>query len=241
MFKSISYSSAPQQIINQVRNSILQKKLRPGDKLPAEKELMDQFGVSKQTLREALRALEYLSLIEIRKGVNGGAFVAEVDRETTIANLINFLHFKDLSIEHISEVRKVIEPYCAGIAAESISDEDLKELKATLDFSEHNSSQGYSPETTKREIRFHRIIANTTHNPIMIFILDFIENLLQDMKDILRPDKVFSEAVIQSHKRIYDAIVDRDSKRATNEMLKDIVDVGERLSELAKKHGYNTL
>ena len=89
----------------------------PGDKLPSEGALMEQFHVSKQTLKEALRALEYLGLLQMKKGVTGGAFVVEMDREVIREVLASFLFFKHLTIHNLSEVRKIVEPYTARIAA----------------------------------------------------------------------------------------------------------------------------
>jgi GntR family transcriptional repressor for pyruvate dehydrogenase complex len=237
VFKSVRQTSVAQQVIDQIRHAILKGKLRPGDKLPAEMELVQRFQVSKQTLREALRALQYLGLIEIRKGMNGGAYIAEVDMEVTLASLANFLHFKNVSIEHISEVRKAIEPHCARLAAEKISEESLQTLGTALKECEEISSQVYSPEVTRSEIRFHRIIANSTENPIMILLVDFVENLLQDIKDIIRPDEAFTKLVIDSHKRIYQAIEARDPERAYDEMFKDVAQVGVSLFRMADAAG----
>ena len=86
-------------IIGQIRDVILSGRLKPGDRLASEKELVAQFGVSKASVREALRALEAMGLVEIRKGVSGGIFVAEVDMKTTINSIVNFLNFKSLSIK----------------------------------------------------------------------------------------------------------------------------------------------
>lgn len=233
MFKSVRQTSVAQQVIDQIRDAILKGKLRPGDKLPAEMELVQRFQVSKQTLREALRALQYLGLIEIRKGVNGGAYIAEVDMEVTLASLANFLYFKHVSIEHISEVRKAIEPHCARLAAEKISEEGLQTLKTALKECEELSSHVYSQEVTRSEIKFHRIIANSTENPIMILLVDFVENLLQDIKDIIRPDEEFTKLVIDSHRRIYQAIQARDPERAYDEMFKDVAQVGVSLFRMA--------
>ena len=99
MFKIARTSKITQKIIDQIRTAILEGKLKPGDILPPEKELMEQFGVSKQTLRESLRALEHMGLIDVRKGIGGGAHIVEVDIEVTKQSLANFLYFKDLSIE----------------------------------------------------------------------------------------------------------------------------------------------
>jgi GntR family transcriptional repressor for pyruvate dehydrogenase complex len=125
MFKIARTSTITQKIIDQIRTAILDGKLKPGDILPPERELMEQFGVSKQTLRESLRALEHMGLIDVRKGIGGGAHIVEVDIEVTKQSLANFLYFKDLTIENLSELRKLIEPHAAAKAAEAISQEDI--------------------------------------------------------------------------------------------------------------------
>ena len=79
MFDSVKSNKVSQNITDQIRNAIFEGRLKPGDKLPSERELVEKFKVSKATLREALRSLEVLGFLEIRKGVSGGAFVTEVD------------------------------------------------------------------------------------------------------------------------------------------------------------------
>ena len=232
MFKTVRQSKAPQQIIQQIRATLLEGKLKPGDRLASEKELMGEFAVSKSTLREALRALEYLGLIEIRKGVNGGTFAAEVSLEITKESLANFLHFKDLSVHHLSAIRKNLEPYAAQVAAGMISDDDLEELKSLNDLCVKALSEGDAQASRKNEIQFHRTIANATRNPILILILDFVENLLADVKRVLNPDIEFSKGVIESHQRIYQALADRDPEKASREMLKDVLKVEEGLEKL---------
>lgn len=233
MFSSVRHTSVARQVIEQVRNAILVGELRPGDKLDSEAELVEKFQVSKQILRESIRALEYLGLVEIRKGAKGGVYIAEVDMKTTLAHLTNFLHFKDVSISHISEVRELIEPYCARLAAERITDEDLILLKNSIEECEKESSAVYSPNITRSEIKFHRIISAASGNPIIILLVDFIEDMLQDLKDIIRPDEKFTRLVIRSHKQIYHALEERNPEKAYQEMLNDVSKVGESLFKMA--------
>ncbi len=237
MFDAVRHSKAPQQIIRQIRNAILEGKLAPGDRIASDNELMEQFSVSKQTLREALRALEYTGLIEIRKGAAGGAFVAEVDMDITKESLANFLHFRNLSVRHLSEVRKIIEPYSAGMAAASIAPEELRKLEEINEACLRIAAEGPPGELTKYEIRFHRAIANTTHNPILILMLDFVENILEDAKKILQPDAAFSREVINAHQRILAAIRAGDPELAEKEMLAHVTEVEQGLDRLAKDRG----
>ena len=232
MFKIARTSTITQKIIDQIRTAILAGKLKPGDILPHEKELTEQFGVSKQTLRESLRALEHMGLIDVRKGIGGGAHIVEVDIEVTKQSLANFLYFKDLTIENLSELRKLIEPHAAGKAAEHISKDDLEELRKLNETARGNLNNNLLEEMSHDEINFHRVIAQNTGNPILILILDFVENLLEDFKKVLKPDLAFSKSVLDAHDKIYQAICDKDPKKASTEMYQHVYDVELHLAKL---------
>ena len=169
------------QIIAQIRDTILAGDLKPGDKLGSEKELIGQFGVSKATLREALRVLEAMGLIEIRKGLSGGVFIAEVDMKTTINSSVNFLHFKSVSIKDITMLRLFVEPFIVRIAIRNITEDDISKLRAMIE-NESGESINNAEGEIKKGISFHRYLARLTHNPILILIMDFVDNLLTDIK-----------------------------------------------------------
>jgi len=107
--------------LDQIRNAIFGRRLKPADKLPSERELIGKFKVSKATLREALGSLEVLGFLEIRKGVSGGAFVTGVDMVKARDSFTNFLLFKNLSLEDLSEVRLLLESYIAEKATLGIT------------------------------------------------------------------------------------------------------------------------
>jgi len=225
MFISVKSDKVSQHIIDQIRNAIFDGRLKPGDKLPSERELIENFKVGKATLREALRSLEVLGFLEIRKGVSGGAFVTEVDMTKARDSFTNFLLFKNLSLKDLSEVRLLLEPYIAEKATLAITREDLHRLEKLIKGSEQAIRSDIAFESRKDEIEFHRIIASVTGNPILMFILDFVENLLIDTKAILKPGKEFSTKVLRSHKRIYNALLERNIKKVHQEMVRHIREV----------------
>ena len=225
MFDSVKSDKVSQHIIDQIRNAIFDGRLRPGDKLPSERELTVKFKVSKATLREALRSLEVLGFLQMRKGVSGGAFVTEVDMVKARDSFTNFLLFKNLSLEDLSEVRLLLEPYIAEKATPAITQDDLHRLEKLIKDSEHAIKNNASLASRQDEIEFHRIIASITGNPILMFILDFVENLLIDTKEILKPGKEFSGKVLRAHKRIYNALLERNVKKVHEEMVRHIREV----------------
>jgi len=237
MFDSVKSNKVSQNITDQIRNAIFEGRLKPGDKLPSERELIENFKVSKATLREALRSLEVLGFLEIRKGVSGGAFVTEVDMTKARDSVTNFLLFKNLSLKDLSEVRLLLEPYIAEKATLAITKEDLGRLEKLIKYSEHAIKNAFGFESRKDEIEFHRIIASIIGNPILMFILDFVENLLIDTKAILKPGKEFSSKVLRAHKRIYNALLERNAEKVYEEMVKHIREVEKDLLAAHKERG----
>jgi GntR family transcriptional repressor for pyruvate dehydrogenase complex len=225
MFDSVKSNKVSQNITDQIRNAIFEGRLKPGDKLPSERELIENFKVSKATLREALRSLEVLGFLEIRKGFSGGAFVTEVDMTKARDSFNNFLLFKNLKLKDLSEVRLLLEPYIAEKATQAITQEDLSQLEKLIQESEYAIKNDIAFESCKDEIEFHRIIASITGNPILMFILDFVENLLIDTKAILKPGKEFSKKVLRAHKRIYNGLLERDVKKVHEEMIRHVREV----------------
>ena len=241
MFDTIRSNKAPQQIISQIRKLILEGKLLPGDKLSPENKLMEQFNVSKQTLREALRALEFIGLIEINKGTAGGARMVEMDSQIALELLANYLYFKKLSIHHLNEARKVMVPYAAGIAAESMSDKEKDLLKNLIEQAKKEYADGLTTDAFNSDLMFHCVIANSTKNPLIMLIVDFIESLMADTKSKIQPNKKMLNSIVDAHERIYEAIAKKDPERARKEMCRHITEVEDYMLKLRKKSAVNNV
>lgn len=217
-------------IIAQIREAILNGTLKPGDKLPAEKALMKNFGVSKHTLREALRAMEAMGFLEVRKGAGGGPVVLEVDMKTTRESISNFLFFQNTSIRDLSEVRRVIEPQLARLATERMKPEDLDALWAI-----HRSSleaMGRGDTSCAHDMSFHDALARSSGNPVFMLIQHFVNSMLTDTKQRLAPGIDFIDEAIAAHEGILQAIRDRDPERVATEMYDHVCQVERSLEEL---------
>jgi len=215
------------QIIEQVRNAILSGRFKPGDRVASAKELMSEFGVSKATLREALRVLEGMGLVEIKQGIAGGVFIAEVDMKTTIHSITNFLHFKTVSIKDITMIRYLLEPPVAQIAASRIQPEDIFKLESMI------VEQPAVPQTiVSREIGFHRYLVRMTENPILILVMDFIDNILNDIKFQLDPGADFYHHVAKAHQAILECLKLKDGVGARKEIVRDLLEVENHLADL---------
>lgn len=235
MFSSVRNNKTSDLIVAQIRKQIFAGKLVPGDRLPSERQLMEEFQVSKGTLREAMRVLEFLGLVEIKKGVTGGACIAEIDNHIALDILANFLYFKNLTIKNLAQVRKIIEPHAAAIAARTISKDQLMELRRYIDRSRVQYDSGKnSEEPFNNELDFHCVIARSTDNPLLILVVEFVESLMSDKKTMVKLDRPFLLSVIEDHERIFTAIRDQDSDRAREEMFNHIVKVEEAMEKMEK-------
>jgi len=235
MFKAVNKSEkVSDSIITQIRDSILSGHLKPGDRLASEKELATQFGVSKATMREALRVLEVMGLIEIRKGIAGGAFVAEVDMRTTINSIINFLHFQPVTIKEITMLRYLIEPTVAQVAAQRITDKDVRSLRAII-----GETISSGEDEVSKEISFHRYLARMAENTILVLTIDFIDNLLRSIKSKLNLGPAFYQEVRKAHELILECLIQHDSEAAGIAMADDLLEVGKYMSQVTNTRPFD--
>lgn len=222
MFKSLEERVPIKDIIvKQVEEAILNRKYSPGDKLPTETELGKQFGVSRTSVREAIQILSARGLISVEKG--RGIFVNKITSKSVMDPLKNFLQLrldKD-SVIDLTHARQIIEPAIAREAAKNRNEEDIQILKN--DIIDLENCYGDYEELAALDMRFHLNLAKSTHNIIIPLIIQPIHSLLPKIKPIvfakIKDSKV---AAIIWHKRILDAIVNKDGEAAFNEMIEHL-------------------
>ena len=227
MFKTARVNRISQNIVQQIRETIISGRLKPGDRLPSEKDLATEFGVSKASLREALRALEALGMIEVKQGMGGGAFVTEVDLETARNNMFNYIFFQNPSIGEFTQLRNFIEPQVAKIAALKCTQADLDYLEDNLNRTRETMDSG--PFYYELDTKFHHRIAQISGNRLICFVIDSLKNAIVQIKLQLELDRDFSIQVYKAHMRIFDALRKRDPEQARAEMHRHIVEVDERM------------
>jgi GntR family transcriptional regulator, transcriptional repressor for pyruvate dehydrogenase complex len=215
------------QIIDQIRDAILGGRFKLGDFLATEKELVNEFAVSKATVREALRVLEVMGLIEIKAGSSGGVFVADIDHKTTVHKLVNFLDLESTSIAQVTMMRYILEPAVARLAASKITAEDIVELKGIIE-----GSVAFPYAEHPREIGFHRYLPRLTQNPLLIMIMDFVDAIINKIKSNLELEAKFFEHVRRMHLEILRFLSEGDGEGAAEAIARDVLEVGNYLSDL---------
>jgi len=203
-----------QEVLKQINNLIIEEKLRPGDRLMGEREMAGELGVSRTTLREALRTMEFLGWVEIKPG--GGTFIRNAQLNDVISPLALALSVEPTRIDELWETRITLEVECAGLAASRASEEDLQIISHAL--RDMKSSLEDLDAYAKADMRFHFLITQASQNSMMTRLLQtFVVHILELIKKAgpLR----FSHDIgglytIQEHISIYDAIVSHNAEQS---------------------------
>ncbi len=233
-FRNVKARRVSKNIADQIQTAILNGDLKVGDRLPSENDLITHFGVSKSSLREAYRTLEAYGLLEIKQGMNGGAFVKKVDIEVVKNGLENYLFFTTPTLEQYTQFRIFNEPQIIKAAAGKITREDIEELKKNVEEMEQE------PEGEKfyshLDVAFHRKIAEIGGNPIVSMIIESVQSALVRLKRIIVTDREFLDMVCRGHWEIVAALEEKDPEKASYCMLKHINDVEEGMRRCEKKY-----
>ncbi len=237
-FRPLKHRRLSGMIEDSIKDMILTGQISVGSKLPPEKLLGKQFGVSAVTMREALRGLETIGIVAKKRGKGGGVFVTQAESHVVKDAVQVFLSSGKFSARHLNDVRRVIEPATVRMATSEITAEELAEIEANIQYCVKKLERGkfvFSSQdfwaVEERNVEFHRLIAAATHNPILTLTVDYVEDfLLSFKKSTLVPDIQFSQRVVKEHQVIYHALKAGDAKMAEKEMLAHIESVGEALS-----------
>ncbi|BCS52825.1 FadR/GntR family transcriptional regulator [Geobacter sp. SVR] len=196
MFKAVKQNRAYQDVVEQIQDAIISGTLKPGSQLPAERELKESFGISRGTLREALRVLEQKGLIEIRTGVSGGSIVREVNSEQLSENLGLLIRNRTVSLRDLAEFRKGIEGGVAVLAAQRANEQDKAALRALLAEAEGYLKQGRRgwDAFIRTDEKLHMALASISANQLFISVLEsvylnihtYYENFLPREKRVLQ-------------------------------------------------------
>jgi len=174
--------SRPVRVAEAIKDWVVEKGLKAGDRLPSEPEMIEQFGMAKGTIREAMRILEAQGLVRTRTGPGGGSFVHEVSKQRARALLGNYFYFKDLTIADIYELRCTLEPQLAASLAGKLSDEFLDQLEENIaSYPEPSQSAEEEREQHIASLRFHALLATQSKNKLLGFLIDFMTNMLADL------------------------------------------------------------
>jgi len=228
MFEPVKNQRISDEILRQIRDAVLSGKFQIGDRLPNERALPEQFAASRTSVREALRGLEQAGVIYIKKGVNGGVFVADPDHRLVSRPFETLLQLRKVTMDNIVEVRLIFEPEAARLAALRAKPEDLKELEQVINDMSAAIEVGEPPSSF--DLKFHKLIARAAGNPILEMLSESMLEVASKVITELHPSMDVLTHVVKRHREVFEAVRNRDGDLAFRLMSKHIVDVKNRLA-----------
>jgi GntR family transcriptional regulator, transcriptional repressor for pyruvate dehydrogenase complex len=202
------------RVADAILGSITERGLVPGDRMPTEKQLAEQFGVSRTVVREAVRSLEARGIV--RGGPGTGLRVITFDAENVSRSMSLFIRGRpNLTYDEVTEVRAMIEIEIAGRAAQRATPQDIEKLARALDRLEHAIG---SDAESEADVALHHTIAEATHNELYDVVLDSIADVLIESRRLSQMDSDDLDETGGSHRPILAAIRAHDPEAARLEM-----------------------
>jgi len=226
LFLPIKQSRISEEVTEQIKSSIIRGQFKTGDKLPSERELSEQFHVSRAVIREALWILAKTGFIVIRPGASGGAYVTDMSFKNLVSVFVDLFLSEKISLRELTQARLLFEPEIARLAAKNITPEYEARLREALELEKIPSS---SIEESKNRIqRVHLILAemcgNSFYEGLALAATEAIKSIVVFLQmDFLHPQG--------SHQTIVDAVIAGNSEAAAQAM----IDHGRMLDDMFEK------
>jgi len=233
-FKPIKQPRISEEVFNQLKEAILSNDFRAGDKLPSERDLAEQFQVSRVAIREAIRALETNGFVLIRQGDAEGAFVTYLIFEQLASACLDLFLANKISIHELHQVRILIEPEVARLATMNATPEFTKRLLGTFE-AEHPPGASLS-EDIASATKVHFVLAEMCGNRFLEAIVNSVIKLNAKILEEIKPDPPYSIHPPGLHRPIVEAVLAGDPESAYEAMRNHAVVFYDNLMSLEKEY-----
>ena len=234
-FAPIHTRRAFEEICQRIREQLAAGVLKPGDKLPAERDLAQQLGVGRNALREALRSLEIAGIVRLQKGVKGGAFIREGDSGRMNQVVADMLSLGSISVEELTEARVHIQDLVVRLASTRATRAVLGALEANIDRTEQMTLAGRYLDRVECSRDFYQLLAAATHNPVLsMMVHSLTEILMQFVTARVAAGGKPQPRLIEKRREFLLALRARDATRAANLMRTHLASVHRLLKEVPK-------
>jgi DNA-binding FadR family transcriptional regulator len=223
-FGTVTRDALPDQIAARVVALVTDRHLKPGDRLPPERELAQAMGVSRSSLREALRALSLLGVTEMRQG--DGTYLTALDPDALMRPFGLVLALSDGQLQELFEARRVIEPGLAALAAERIDDETLEALRLCV--ADSAAAVGDEDAFMRADLELHGLIARAASNSILWHVIGSISGMGVASRRRTTGLPGVQEQTVKDHAAIVAALAARDPEAAAAAMLHHLDNVQRR-------------
>ncbi len=233
IFRPVRQLRVFEEIVAQLKESILTGHFKPGEKLPTERELVEQFQVSRVAIREALRTLENSGFIVTRQGANGGAYVTDLNFEFLANAFLDLFLADKISIPELHRVRLIIEPEIARLAALAITPEYTERLTKAMEAEEIPPSS--LSEDIKIKTAVHYILAEMCGNRFFEAIVRSAMKLTHTLIQMVNPDP-YTMHPAGMHRPIIEAVLKGDPEASSTAMCNHTLEFGEILIKMEKAY-----
>ncbi len=212
------------QVVSRIVGLIL--RCEPGDRLPPEREITEELGVARSTVREAMRSLAFLGAVEPRRG--DGVYVGRVDEKVLNRVIEMGLLFQKSKVSEIIEVRRLLETEAARLAACNRTTEDCETLRQSV--ANMNSNLGNLDPFTALDLEFHIAVSRAGHNSVLGYLINTLRGLLQMwIERAFSSPSIDMEGISVEHEAVCDAIIAGDPEKASSLMSVHLAKASERL------------
>lgn len=233
VFRPVTGGRASSEVVRQIKAAILDGRLKPGDRLSSERELTDQLGVSRVTIRDALRTLETSGLIDVRVGARGGAFVRVPEPDRVGEGLANMLMLSSIEPVEVTEARMIFELGTISLACRRATPEDVAALSEICERSDRALQAGEFEVALSAE--FHTRLAQCAHNTAIGLIIDSFQGpLLSSLARAKAIAPEMGDPGVAEHWEIVNAIRDGDVDTARYVMMRHLSRTAQRLRDGAR-------
>jgi DNA-binding FadR family transcriptional regulator len=222
-----------EEICDQIRREVAAGTLRPGDKLPAERELALQFGASRTAVREALRSLEIAGVVGLQKGVKGGAFILDGNPTAVTQSIHDMLALGRISLDNLTEARMLTEQVVIRLACERATEEDFDALDRNIDETEEYTLAGRFVERLELAAQFYAMLAKMTRNEVLVVMVDAMTEILRHFVAKAGPAPKLD--LIEHRRRFAKYLRARDAAKATEEMTAHLTKLHRHLMKHERK------
>lgn len=235
VFKPIRPKKISEEIVEQIKELISAGDLKPGEKIPSERDLAVMLGVSRPSVREAIMVLDAMGLVEARQG--GGTYVRSLTSAALSDPLTALVEENPALLHALVEVRMGLETWSAHLAAARATDEDIQRMRDLLAIMEKQAAQGgWDAEV---DSQFHYAITAATHNTLQMHVLNTIHSLFHKTIQVALTEFYrkagMVELLLDQHRAIYQAIAERDPDKAREAMFRHISLVEDKMSQLQQQ------
>lgn len=224
---------AYEEIAANIREMVVDGRLKPGEKLPPEREFAEHLGVGRNVLREALRSLETIGLLEMRRGKWGGAFVASRPSRAVAEQMTDLLRMGGVSYASVIEARIWIGSTVVRVACARHTEEDIAALEKNIEEVEALFDAGRMVEKTLKNIEFHNLLAVATKNPTLVILMKSLTDMATYFAKNIGPDP--ASTTVRSRRLFMKAFIARDANAAVKEMEASLLQLHAVHMDLATK------